>query len=242
IEPVVLESGLVRYGWPSPDPNLSFLHEAVPETLALTAVGDGEWLLLAATLVNEESPGWLPVTVGNYRLIHSGDVKIYENLDVLPRALLINEWQWAADMQTSAEMMAADGFNVRETAVLIQPPDLFLPQPAVAADQAGQAEIVLYRPEEVIVRTDSTDDSFLLLTDAYYPGWEVTIDDEPGRIFQADGMFRAVFVPVGSHEVVFAYKGVSYTIGRLISLVGLLIWLVLGVSLFGLERLRMVRM
>ena len=43
----------------------------------------------------------MPLTLGNYRLIHSGDVKMYENLDVLPRAFLVEKWQWQPEVTSS---------------------------------------------------------------------------------------------------------------------------------------------
>jgi hypothetical protein len=72
LEPFPLESGLVRYGWPSPNPQASFFYEATPKTLMFEAGNESVWSPLAATLVNEETRTFLPVTFGNYRQIHSG--------------------------------------------------------------------------------------------------------------------------------------------------------------------------
>lgn len=49
------------------------------------------WFLEAATLVNEPEEQFQALTLGQYRLIHSGDVKIYENLDVLPRIYAVDD-------------------------------------------------------------------------------------------------------------------------------------------------------
>ncbi|KAA3658689.1 MAG: hypothetical protein DWQ04_24360 [Chloroflexi bacterium] len=238
LEPFAVESGLVRYGWPASDPNLSFFEEAAPTELTLHAKG-GDWTAMAATLVNEETLTFLPVSMGNYRQIHSGDVKIYENLDVLPRVLLLHDWQWVDDVAASVAVMDDETFDVRETAVIISQNDISLPEATGVG--TGKADIVRYRPEKVVVRTESDTDSMLLLTDAHYPGWEATIDGGPGRIFQADGLFRVVFVPAGTHEITFTFNSLTFSIGGLVSLLGLLIWLVLVVTLFGLERFRMVR-
>ena len=43
----------------------------------------------------------LPSDRGRFRLVHSGDVKIYENLDLRPRAYLVHE-AYAADNPTAA--------------------------------------------------------------------------------------------------------------------------------------------
>ena len=210
LEPVPLESGLVRYGWPSPNPNASFLYEATPNTLIFEAGNENMWSPLAATLVNEEYPSFLQISVGNYRQIHSGDVKIYENLDVLPRAMLLHDWLWVDDVPASVAVMDLDGFDVRETAVLISQDDVSLPE--ANGTGSGSAEIIAVSdPSEVVIQTESDIDGMLLLTDAYYPGWEATIDDGPGRVFQANGMFRALYVPAGSHEITFTFNSLTFT-------------------------------
>lgn len=58
---------------------------------------------------------------------------------------------------------------------------------------------------------------YLLLTDAYYPGWTATVDGQPVLIMRADVMFRAVALPVGAHQAAFTYAPRSVTVGLWIS-------------------------
>ncbi len=60
----------------------------VLQTLEITAA-DQPAEVTAISLVNEAEAWFQSVVPGQYQLIHSGDVKIYENLDVWPRAFLI---------------------------------------------------------------------------------------------------------------------------------------------------------
>ncbi len=48
--------------------------------------------------------------------------------------------------------------------------------------------------------------SFLILTDTFYPGWQVTVDSKPSHIFAANHAFRAVYIPSGRHFVSFEFK------------------------------------
>jgi uncharacterized membrane protein YfhO len=62
----------------------------------------------------------------------------------------------------------------------------------------------------------------LVVTDLFYPGW---FAEEGGRrleMLRADGLFRAVALPAGSHRVTFRYRPLSFLIGAGISLVALL--------------------
>ena len=68
----------------------------------------------------------------------------------------------------------------------------------------------------------------LLLTDSAYPGWSASVDGRASPIYVADGLFRAVHVPAGSHEVRFVFAPRSYEYGRLLSLAGLALLVGLG--------------
>jgi uncharacterized membrane protein YfhO len=59
---------------------------------------------------------------------------------------------------------------------------------------------------------------YLVLTDAYYPGWMATVDDKPVEVERADIMFRAVKIPAGQHRVELRYQPQSFSFGLLISI------------------------
>lgn len=194
-----------------------------PTSLELTA-GDQAWQLLGLTLLNDQSQTFLPLVAGQYRLIYSGDVKIYENLDVLPPAFVVFNWQWQPDVAASVAAMAPAGFDPHTQAILV----------GQGSDQTGQppaaSQITLahYAPEQVILHTTSDRDGLLVLNDAFYPGWQATLDDRPVPIYQADGLFRGVMLPAGQHTVHFTFKSQPYVTGRMVSLVACGLWLVLA--------------
>jgi len=180
--------------------------------------------LQALTLVDTRDESFVTLSPGNYRQIHSGDVKIYENLDVLPRAFLVGEWEWVDDVPAAVAVMGAEGFDGRETAVLVAPEEANLPAPTADSGAAvGTAVINRYEAEEVRIRTNSARNTMLVLSDTAYPGWQATVDGVASPIYVADGLFRAVFVPAGGHEVEFRFVPQSYGVGRWITAVGLLL-------------------
>jgi hypothetical protein len=169
----------------------------------------------ALTLFDSRDDTFQPLVVAPYRLIFSGDVKIYENLEAQPRAFMVHDWLWTPDTAAAIEVMRSDEFDPRRTAVVGGEGD------APPFSGRSTVEIVSYEPERVVLRASGDAAALLVLTDAYYPGWEVAIDGTAGEIQQVNGLFRGVFLPAGEHEIVFEFRPASFRIGSIISLLGL---------------------
>lgn len=71
------------------------------------------------------------------------------------------------------------------------------------------------------VRVDTNQGrGFLVLADAFAPGWKATIDGEPVPVLAADVAFRAVAVPEGEHEIELTYAPWAKVFGLPLSGVG----------------------
>ncbi len=68
----------------------------------------------------------------------------------------------------------------------------------------GVATIARDEGAVLVVRTEGPG-GFLVVSDAFVPGWTATVDGREASLLRADFAFRAVPVPAGSHEVVFCY-------------------------------------
>jgi hypothetical protein len=221
LEPELLEEpNLFRVIFPEPvSPEAVSLLPCPAETV--------ECRLEALTLVDSRDDTFLPLVPGPYRLIYSGDVKIYENPAVLPRAFFVYDWQWRADVAESVAAMSRDEFDPRRSAVLVGD------GPAPSGEGSGAVTFIQYSPEQVTLQVETDRDGLLLFTDAYYPGWEATIGGRPVPVYQADGLFRGVVVPAGMHEVEFSYRPASLRAGIMISLAGAALLLGLVILLWG---------
>jgi hypothetical protein len=95
------------------------------------------------------------------------------------------------------------------------------PSPAPVDGSSGKgfvvARIAEDRPERVVAEVSSDAAGILVLTDVAYPGWKAEADGRPAVILLADGFFRGVALPAGSHRVVFRYRPVSAIAGGAIS-------------------------
>ncbi|HJX38707.1 MAG TPA: hypothetical protein VJ714_08905, partial [Anaerolineae bacterium] len=129
-------------------------------------------------------------TEGNYRLVHSGDVKIYENLDVLPRAYLVHR---ARFFLSDDELLAAILSNDFEPGS-----EALLSGERGSAERYGeecedQVLLVSYAAERITVEAETACPGYLVLSDAHYPGWVALVDGRPEEIRRANFYFRAVF-------------------------------------------------
>ncbi|MBI5427128.1 MAG: YfhO family protein [Nitrospinae bacterium] len=98
--------------------------------------------------------------------------------------------------------------------------------PPGACSPVGEARIELYSPNRVVVRTRQNSDGFLVLLDAYFPGWTATVDGKPERILRANHFYRAVKLGPGEHAVEFSYVPPGFREGLAVSGVTVVVLLV----------------
>lgn len=180
----------------------------------------------AMTLVDERDGTFQPLTMPPYRLIFSGDVKIYENLAPQPRAFMVYDWQQVADESAAVAAMRREAFDPAATAVVMGD----VPAATPPRSGTGAVDITRYAPESVSLRVTSDAPGLLVLTDAHYPGWEATVDGQPAGIVKSDVMFRGVFIDSGEHEVVFRYRPQSVRVGAWLSALGVGLLIIAGAA------------
>ena len=86
-----------------------------------------------------------------------------------------------------------------------------------------------HSPLRVAASVEAPWQGWLVLLDQDFPGWQVTLDGKKARAARAFGLFRAVEVPAGRHEVVWEYRPMSFALGLALSLPAIAIAVVAGV-------------
>jgi uncharacterized membrane protein YfhO len=105
-------------------------------------------------------------------------------------------------------------------------------QPSVG--HGAEIEVLSYEPEKVVATVVAPSDGWLVLSDAWYPGWKATLDGNPVPVERANVLFRAIAVPAGTHHIELFFQPTSFRLGAVISLVafGLLLlcltWLLMA--------------
>ncbi len=146
-------------------------------------------------------------------------VRIYENQEVMPRAFVVPhavtgpaaEVDWTTlDFATSVWLESAQRQEKGRAGRTVNWADTY---------------IAHYGADEVRVQTQSAATAWLVLTDAYFPGWQAALHgpDHPVEgtavpILKANGAFRAVELPAAfTGEVRFTYRPLSFRVGLFFS-------------------------
>ncbi|MGH2390192.1 MAG: YfhO family protein, partial [Chloroflexota bacterium] len=201
----------------------------------LSAVATQSWLL-------PEGTNWNPSP-------HFTVTYLYHNPDALPRTFLLPLAAARVVPGTDAQLQTVLGphFDGHKELLLdprtSKPPlglgflqdawaDWLRPHavPMPSNLQPSEARVVVDTSNSVQVVFNAAAPGYLVLNDAYYPGWQAWLDGKPAPIRRADYLMRAVQVPAGTHRLVFTYAPVSYLAGLVISalsvlaIVAVLLW------------------
>lgn len=128
-----------------------------------------------------------------------------ENKGTLGRLSFVPGWAVMED-DDAVEALKNDDWNIREKVILSEEP---LDKPArkmnadTLAEDMAKATVVwdTYSPNyrKTVVSTDR--EGFLRISEVFYPGWKVTVDGKPARVYRADVAWMAVRIGKGEHTV-----------------------------------------
>jgi uncharacterized membrane protein YfhO len=100
----------------------------------------------------------------------------------------------------------------------------------------AEAIVVRYDPHRIEVKTRSTQEKFLVLSEVYYPRWLARIDGMDTRVYRTNYTLRGIIVPPGEHKIEFVYSPKSFNIGAICSGIGIAV-LVFGACITHLHRM-----
>jgi hypothetical protein len=144
--------------------------------------------------------------------------RIYLFKDYLPRSLFVEEALVLKDKQKILDTLKDPNFNPQNT-VILEEEIPFNTQASSSPSSPYTLNIANYTPNKVEISLSSQSPGFLILLDTNYPGWKATLDNQPAKIYQADYLFRAVYIPnPGNHKITFIYQPKSFYMGAFISL------------------------
>jgi uncharacterized membrane protein YfhO len=107
--------------------------------------------------------------------------------------------------------MESGDFEPRRTVLLEENPE-FLPE-VPGEPPSEKIEITSYALNTIKLRTATTHDGILVLSEVYYPGWVVYIDGVLQKIYRANWNLRAFPLRAGNHSIDVRFEPRSYRDG-----------------------------
>jgi uncharacterized membrane protein YfhO len=81
---------------------------------------------------------------------------------------------------------------------------------------------VLERDDGVVrLKVEAAAPTTVVIGQAFYPGWQAQLDGNQTTIRPANILFQSVQVPAGTHDLTLRYQPTSFTIGVLLSVLGI---------------------
>ena len=159
-------------------------------------------------------PGRLPD--GDLEIVHVDESKglvTYLNHNHLPRAWFVDEIAVAETRQATFRILKSPTFDPKHLAVLDHEPATQLTR-----SDSTSIDTVKHGAHEIRIKTFSSSQSLLVLSEIYYPaGWKAYVDGDETEILRTNSILRSVVVPAGDHEVVFKFDPPLYRIGWVLS-------------------------
>jgi hypothetical protein len=132
--------------------------------------------------------------------------ELYENLTVLPRYFLVSDVRVGGDESLS-------GIDLHRTALV----DRAIPMALSPGPADGCIQAMRYEPDSLELAVESPRPAFLVLSEAFYPGWQARIDNVESEIYRTDVAFRGVLLPAGAHRVRLEFRPTIFRLGRFIT-------------------------
>jgi hypothetical protein len=150
-------------------------------------------------------------------------VRIYENVNAQPRAFIVPHIEQVSAEDVITRLLSTD-FDWRHSALLTQalPPEQAAQLSDTPARAPSRVNVTDYRLNSVDVEVETPAAGLLVMSDAYYPGWEAQLDGQPVPLYQTNGVMRGVFVPSGAHHVRFQFNPPLLRVGGILAALSLL--------------------
>jgi hypothetical protein len=175
----------------------------------------------------------------NWRLLaEANDTAVFEDANTLPRAFLVSRVQELSDQQFYAGMDDAT-FDPRQEAAVGEPPPPFAAALLAPAPPRSPGTVTIdgATANDVDLTVTSAAPGLVVVSNAWYPGWQASVDGTVSPDVRVDAIFQGVYVPSGTHRIRLWFAPASLRLGLLLGAGAICL---AGIAI-GVERYRTVR-
>ena len=160
----------------------------------------------------------------SWKLVYqSSDAQVMQNSRALPRAWLVAEAE-SVSKETALRRIrgeTGESFDPRRTALLEVPQNEVPQLPGGPLAPGSTVTLSGYEPNKLTIDTTASTNTLLVVSELFFPGWEVTVDGQPVRMLLTNYLLRGVPLTAGQHRVEMRYRAPRARMGALISVLSL---------------------
>ena len=156
-----------------------------------------------------------------YAVVKTKDgLRLFTTDQVMPRAVLVGNAIILPRLQDHLQYIKRPDFNPQQQVLLETTSDKNA-RPNLKAAQSppdgNTVAITKYQPNRIELEAVLDGDTYLVLSELFYPGWHAYVDGSNVQILRADYLLRAIPLIAGRHNIVFVYRPVSFLIGAVLT-------------------------
>jgi hypothetical protein len=146
--------------------------------------------------------------------------RLYQDVNAMPRVFLVHDARVDTDGFHTVNSIRDFSVDPRHTVLLESGTgaDSSLPGTAEPASSGETVVAQEYGSQDVVLDVTATAPGWVVLSDAWYPGWEATVNGKSVTVEIADHAFRAVHVDAGASQIIMQFRPATWVWGSLISL------------------------
>lgn len=157
---------------------------------------------------------FVALTGGMKEVYRNNRVVVFENLEAYPRAWIVHDVR-SADASGAMASFASGQLDGRSVALVQAGDDTPSFAPSDGDYRGDSVTITHYEPDRIEMRSTSSEDGFLVMSEVYEEGWKAAVDGDDVEVYQTNGAFRGLVVPAGEHRIVMEYTPISLQVGML---------------------------
>lgn len=165
----------------------------------------------------------------NYKKKYFNSIKIYE-LNPLPRVYIPKKVFIAVDENEMYKIMQNEKFDPKSQAVVLF--NNKKKKEVIECKNVKNASIKFnYQEDQIFINLNNLQcEAFLIITNTFFPGWKVLVNNKISNYYLANGSFMAIPINNKSKTIVVKYLPSSFMIGLIISFVSLLLIIFLSIK------------
>ena len=146
----------------------------------------------------------------------------------MPRLNLVDDWQVLSDREAIFAAMSEPSFDPRKKAILETPWEAS----RSGGTSDGTVRLVDASTDHLTIEASLSSPALLVITDNYSPGWRATAlsgsDQTEYQLLPANYVLKAVPLRPGTHRLRVEYLPTAYRVGKWISILALLVFVVVA--------------